>query len=245
MKKVLDVLGAVAERIVVPTCSVVIVAAGSSTRMGGVDKIMADLSGKPVILRSVEAFQKHGAIQEIVVVTREDLRETIEKLLQDNGMTKVVAVVTGGSTRAESVSKGMDCCRKKAGLIAIHDGARPLVTQEIITNTIANAAKTKAAVPGIPVKDTVRIVKGGVGVDTPDRATLYAMQTPQIFDADLIRAATLNAMQKKAAVTDDCSAVELMGMRVSIVDGAEENLKITTRLDMAIANVLARKRDAE
>ncbi len=245
MKKVLDVIGAVAERMIVPTCSVVIVAAGSSTRMGGVDKIMAELSGKPVILRSVEAFQQHSAIQEIVVVTREDLREKIEKLLQDSGMTKVVAVVNGGSTRAESVSKGMDCCSKKAGLIAIHDGARPLVTQEIITNTIAKAAKTKAAVPAIPVKDTVRIVKGGVGVDTPDRATLYAMQTPQIFDADLIRAATLNAMQKNAAVTDDCSAVELMGMRVSIVDGAEENLKITTRVDMAIADLLIGKRDTE
>ncbi len=245
MKKVLDVLGAVTGRVVVPKCSVVIVAAGSSTRMGGVDKIMADLAGKPVILRSVEAFQKHGAVQEIVVVTREDLCEKIDQILKDNGMKKVKAVVPGGSTRAESVSKGMNCCSQKAGLIAIHDGARPLVTQEIITAAIAKAAKAKTAVPAIPVKDTIRIVEGGVGVSTPDRSSLYAMQTPQIFDAALIRAATLNAMKKNANVTDDCSAVELMGMRVSIVEGSEENLKITTRMDMAIAAALARKRDAE
>lgn len=245
MKQVLNVLGAVAERIVPQRCAVVIVAAGSATRMGGVDKIMAELEGKPVILRSVEAFQQHDAIQEIIVVTREDLREPIKTMLRQHGMTKVTAVVTGGSSRAESVSKGLASCGKKVKLIAIHDGARPLVTQKIITDTIAKAAKTKAAVPAIPVRDTIRVVRDGIGVDTPERATLYAMQTPQIFDADLIRAATVQAMQNHANLTDDCSAVEQMGMRVSIVDGAEENLKLTTRLDMDIARALLRKEDTE
>ena len=95
------------------------------------------------------------------------------------------------------------------------------------------------------MRDTIRVVNGGVGVSTPERASLYAMQTPQVFDADLIRAATVNVIQKKVEVTDDCAAVELMGMKVNIVPGSEENLKVTTRLDLAIVNALARRSDAK
>lgn len=245
MGKALKILGAITGKVIVPKCSAVIVAAGSSTRMGGVDKIVTDISGKPMILRTVEAFQKNAGIAEIIVVTREDLKVQIEELLKTAGMTKVVQVVSGGKTRAESVNKGLNWCDKKCGLIAIHDGARPLVSQDIISETIAMAAKTGAAVPGIPVRDTIRVVNGGVGVSTPERSKLYAMQTPQIFDADLIRAATVNVIQKKVEVTDDCAAVELMGMKVNVVPGSEENLKVTTRLDLAIVNALARRSDAK
>lgn len=243
--KALNILGALTGKVALPKCSAVIVAAGSSTRMGGVDKIVTEIAGKPMILRTAEAFQKNPAVQEIVVVTREDLRQRVEEILREGGMTKVTAVVVGGSTRAESVNKGLNWCDKKSKLIAIHDGARPLVSQEIITTAITMAAKTGAAVPAMPVRDTIRVIEGGVGVSTPDRAKLYAMQTPQVFDADLIRAATLNAIRKKIEVTDDCAAVEQMGMKVNIVAGAEENLKVTTRLDLALVNALARRSDGQ
>ena len=243
--KALNILGALTGKVILPRCSAVIVAAGSSTRMGGVDKIVTEIAGKPMILRTAEAFQKNPAVQEIVVVTREDLRQRVEEILREGGMTKVTAVVVGGSTRAESVNKGLNWCDKKSKLIAIHDGARPLVSQEIITTAITMAAKTGAAVPAMPVRDTIRVIEGGVGVSTPDRAKLYAMQTPQVFDADLIRAATINAIRKKIEVTDDCAAVEQIGMKVNIVAGAEENLKVTTRLDLALVNALARRSDGQ
>ena len=172
------------------------------------------------------------------------LREQVEEILRAGGITKLTAVVNGGQTRAESVQKGINWCSKKVGLIAVHDGARPLVSQRIITETIYLAAKTGAAAPAVPVRDTIRVVEGGLGVETPERTKLYAMQTPQIFDADLLRAATLNAMQKKLPVTDDCAALEAIGAKISITQGAEENLTVTTRLDLAVAEALARRSDA-
>ena len=243
-KKGLDLLGALTGRVIVPRCAAVIVAAGTASRMAGVDKIVADVAGKPMILRSAAAFQACGAVQEIIVVTRDDLREQVEEILRAGGITKLTAVVNGGQTRAESVQKGINWCSKKVGLIAVHDGARPLVSQRIITETIYLAAKTGAAAPAVPVRDTIRVVEGGLGVETPERTKLYAMQTPQIFDADLLRAATLNAMQKKLPVTDDCAALEAIGAKISITQGAEENLKVTTRLDLAVAEALARRSDA-
>ena len=243
-KKGLDLLGALTGRVIVPRCAAVIVAAGTASRMAGVDKIVADVAGKPMILRSAAAFQACGAVQEIIVVTRDDLREQVEESLRAGGITKLTAVVNGGQTRAESVQKGINWCSKKVGLIAVHDGARPLVSQRIITETIYLAAKTGAAAPAVPVRDTIRVVEGGLGVETPERTKLYAMQTPQIFDADLLRAATLNAMQKKLPVTDDCAALEAIGAKINITQGAEENLKVTTRLDLAVAEALARRSDA-
>jgi len=245
MGKTLDILGAITGKIFLPKTSAVIVAAGTASRMGGVDKVVAQLAGKPVILRTAEAFQKNPAVQEIVVVTRKDLREQVEQILKDGGITKLTQVVEGGATRAESVNKGLNWCDKKCKLIAIHDCARPLVSQEIITETITMAAKTGAAVPGVPVRDTIRVVEGGLGVSTPAREKLYAMQTPQVFDADMIRAAMIHAIQKKADITDDVSALELMGAKANVVQGSEENLKITTRLDLAVANALARRNDAQ
>lgn len=245
MGKTLDILSAITGKVFLPKTSAVIVAAGTASRMGGVDKVVTELNGKPVVLRTAEAFQQNSAIHEIIVVTRKDLREQIEAILREGGITKLTVVVEGGSTRAESVNKGLNWCDKKCKLIAIHDCARPLVTQEIITAAITMAAKTGAAVPAIPVRDTVRVVEGGLGVSTPAREKLYAMQTPQVFDADMIRAAMINAIQKKAEITDDAAALELMGAKVNIVPGAEENLKITTRLDLAIANALARRNDAQ
>lgn len=217
-------------------CGAVIVAAGSASRMGGIDKVMAPLGGEPMIARTVRAFQNCDAIAKIVVVTRQDLILPITQLTRD--MDKVVAVVCGGSSRQESVQLGLNALPEEIQLAAIHDGARPLVTWQLIDRVVRAANTYNAAAPAIPVKDTIKVVKGRVVDHTPDRAALFAVQTPQVFDFDLLRGALKKAELDGAAVTDDCSAVERMGMAVKIVDGEERNLKVTTPLDLKIAQLL-------
>ena len=217
-------------------CGAVIVAAGTASRMGGIDKVMAELEGEPMIVRTVRAFQDAIAIREIVIVTRQDLILPIQNLCR--GFDKVTAVVCGGGSRQESVGLGLAALSGKCRLAAIQDGARPLISQAVIDRTVRAAHTYGAAAPAIPVKDTIKVVKGGVVVHTPDRASLNAIQTPQVFDIDLIRGALQKAQQENWAVTDDCSAVELMGMSVKIVEGDERNIKVTTPLDLAIAKLL-------
>lgn len=217
-------------------CGAVIVAAGSASRMGGIDKVMATLGGEPMICRTVRAFQRSEAITEIVIVTREDLICPIAALCAE--MDKVKAVVAGGSSRQESVTLGLNALSKGMKLAAIHDGARPLISGEVIDRTVRAANTYSAAAPAIPVKDTIKVVKGGLVLATPDRSTLQAVQTPQVFDFDLLRGALEKAKQDGAAVTDDCSAVERMGMSIKIVEGEERNLKITTPMDLKIAEML-------
>ena len=217
-------------------CGAVIVAAGTASRMGGIDKVMAQLGGEPMIVRTVRAFQNCDAISEIVIVTREDLILPITNLCSQFG--KVRAVVAGGASRQESVGLGMNALSNKVKLVAIQDGARPLITNAVIDRTVRAAHTYGAAAPAIPVKDTIKVVQGGVVISTPDRATLQAVQTPQVFDFDLLRGALKKAEQDGAAVTDDCSAVELMGMSVKIVEGDERNIKVTTPIDLKIAELL-------
>ena len=218
------------------TCGVVIVAAGSATRMGGIDKVMATLGGEPMIARTVQAFQNCDAISEIVIVTREDLILPITGLCKD--MPKVTAVVAGGKSRQESVHLGLNALSDKVKLAAVHDGARPLITWQVIDRVVRAANTYGAAAPAIPVKDTIKVVEGRVVKNTPDRASLFAVQTPQVFDFDLLRGALRKAELDGAAVTDDCSAVERMGMAVKIVEGDERNLKVTTPMDLKIAELL-------
>lgn len=217
-------------------CGAVIVAAGSASRMGGIDKIMADLGGEPVIRRTVRAFQECDAIKEIVIVTRQDLILPIMDACRD--FSKVQAVVAGGASRQESVSLGLNAFSDKVKLVAIQDGARPLVTWQLIDRVVWAAHSYGAAAPAIPVKDTIKVVTGGVVKETPERKTLQAVQTPQAFDFDLIRGALKKAKLDEVEVTDDCSAVERMGMSVKIVSGDERNLKITTPMDLKIAQLL-------
>lgn len=217
-------------------CGAVIVAAGSASRMGGIDKVMAQLGGEPMICRTARAFQNCDAIAEIVVVTREDLILPIGELLRD--MPKVKAVVAGGKSRQESVSLGLNALNKDMKLVAIHDGARPLISMQVIDRTVRAAHSYGAAAPGIPVKDTIKVAQGGIILETPDRSTLRAIQTPQVFDFDLLRGALKKAEQDGAQLTDDCSAVERMNMHVKIVEGDERNLKVTTPMDLKIAEML-------
>ena len=217
-------------------CGVVIVAAGSASRMGGIDKVMAKLHGEPMIVRTVRAFQEAVAIKEIVIVTRQDLIEPIRKLCKD--YDKVTTVVCGGSSRQESDGQGLAALSNKCKLVAIQDGARPLISQAVIDRTVRAAHTYGAAAPAIPVKDTIKVVKGGIVDHTPDRASLVAIQTPQVFDFALIKSALKKAEPENWAVTDDCSAVELMGMSVKFVEGDERNIKVSTPLVLAIAKLL-------
>lgn len=217
-------------------CGAVIVAAGSASRMGGIDKVMAPLGGIPMVARTAAAFQGCDAIAEIVIVTRPDLIRPISALCA--GMDKVRAVVAGGSSRQESVGLGLNALSKNVELAAIHDGARPLITEAVIDRTVRAANSYGAAAPAVPVKDTIKVVVGGLVEKTPERATLQGVQTPQVFDFDLLRGALKKAREENAAVTDDCSAVERLGMKVKIVEGDERNLKVTTPMDLKIAEML-------
>ena len=189
-----------------------------------------------MILRTVRTFQTCDAIKEIVIVTREDLIVPIMGLCKD--FDKVKAVVRGGSSRQESVAMGLGALSNKVKLVAVQDGARPLITHAVIDRTVRAAHTYSAAAPGIPLKDTIKVVNGGVVKETPDRKTLQAVQTPQVFDLSLLKAALKKAKEDGAEVTDDCSAVERLGMSIKMVEGDERNIKVTTPLDLAIAKLL-------
>ena len=219
-------------------CTAVLVAGGSSSRMGGIDKITASFGGMTVLERSAMALEQNPLIQELVVVTRQEQMEQVSLLLKSRGLSKLTMVVPGGSTRADSVAAGLAAASKKTRLVAIHDGARPLVSQKVITDAVKKAEKTGAAAPAIPVKDTIKAAKDGFVTQTPDRSTLFAVQTPQVFDIDLLRAAHAKARKDGFALTDDCVAVERIGGRVALTPGEERNLKITTPMDLKLAQAL-------
>ena len=217
-------------------CGAVIVAAGTASRMGGIDKVMAPLKGEPMIVHTVRAFQNCDAIREIVIVTREDLLVPVMDLC--HRFDKVQAVIVGGASRQESVERGLDMMSVGTKLVAVQDGARPLTTWQVIDRTVRAANSYGAAAPAVPVKDTIKVVTGGIVKETPDRSTLQAVQTPQVFDLDLLKGALAKARMEDAAVTDDCSAVERLGMSVKIVEGDERNIKVTTPVDLKIAELL-------
>ena len=225
-------------------CVAVIVAAGSAVRMQGIDKSMADLNGQPVILRTLRAFENCDCIHEIVVVTRGDLIEPIQSLCQKAGIAKVQAVICGGTERRDSVLAGLDWAANRAELAAIHDGARPLVPVDVIQEAVTVALRTGAAAPAIPVKDTIKVAKDRVILATPDRNSLQAVQTPQVFDLDLIRGALYKAVKDNIPVTDDCAAVERLGMKIHLTTGSEENIKITTPLDLTLVKAILDRRES-
>ena len=219
-------------------CSAVVVAAGSATRMEGIDKILTTLGDVPVLVHTLRVFQRCPEISEVVVVTREDLLLDVSQVCKAFALDKVTKVVVGGSQRALSVLAGLRETRQESDLIAIHDGARPLVTDEILQETVARAAVTGAAAPAIPVTDTIKRVEEGFAVDTVDRSTLFAVQTPQIFQADLIRAAVQQSVEENLTLTDECAAVERLGMKVAMTRGSRENIKITTPFDLLLGEAI-------
>ena len=227
---------------VVPKCSAVIVAAGSSVRMG-FDKLLAQLGSAPVLLRTLRAFEECEQVTEIVVVTKMDRVSDIADLCARNGITKVSKVVAGGKTRMESSLIGVSAVRSSAKLIAIHDAARPLVSEALIKRTVLAAAEHKAAVPVIPSTDTLKVVgKDDLVVGTVDRETTYRVQTPQVFDSILIKGALSKAVDSGMVLSDDSSAMEMTGFKTFAVAGEEDNIKITTPRDLIIAEAILRNR---
>ena len=206
-----------------PFCSVVVVAAGQASRMEGIDKILCPMGGEAIVLHAIAPFQASDLVDEIVIVTRPDLILPITDLTRS--MPKVKAVVAGGSSRQESVNLGLNALSDKVKLVAVQDGARPLISMEVIDRTVRAAHTYGAAAPAVPVTDTVKVAdENGLVTATPDRSKLFAVQTPQVFDAQLLRAALQAAKENGAAVTDDCSAVEMLGKNVYLTDGSYENI---------------------
>ena len=204
----------------------------------GQDKVLLPLDGVPVIIRTLRALDNCPLIDEIVVVTREDLIVPISGLCRDAALSKVRKVVRGGETRTQSVLAGVEELSRSIELAAIHDGARPLVSQKVLEEVIRRAAQCGAAAPAVPVKDTVKVARDGLVESTPDRSVLYAVQTPQVFQRDLIRGTLTKALEADAALTDDCSAVERLGIGVALTQGDYCNLKLTTPEDVAMAEAL-------
>ena len=212
----------------------VIAAAGSSSRMGGRDKLAEPLDGIPVILRTLAAVEAVPEIREIVVVTREDRVEEYRRLLGQ--CSRLRAVVPGGSTRQESVRNGVRALSPDCTLAAIHDGARPLVTPEVFARCIEAARNCGAATAAVPVKDTIKLAdEAGRVLDTPDRSRLWAVQTPQIFDRERYLRAAEEVERRGLSCTDDCQLFEAMGWEVQLVMGDYRNLKLTTPEDFLAA----------
>lgn len=220
----------------------VILGAGNGTRMGiDKSKLLLDLCGKTVIERSVEAFLNLAVIDEIIVVCRECDVEEFSRLLPD----EEVSFVIGGTTRQESVRNAVETI-DECDYIIIHDGARPLVSQNTILKTLDEAQISQAAATGVYVKDTIKVIDKDLNiVDTPERSSLVSIQTPQIFDFSVYKKALEKATEQKKDFTDDCRLVENLGLQVKTVIGEYENLKITTKSDVILAEALIKAREGK
>ena len=223
------------------TCSVVVVAAGSSQRMGQ-DKLYLDLEGMPVLARTLRVFDACECVNEVVLVAREDKVEQAAELCRAYGIKKVEKVIIGGATRTASVLAGVSSIARDAKLVLVHDGARPLVTEEIIRDAMHTAALYQCAAPAIPVTDTIKETDQDVVVRTPERSRLAAIQTPQAFVPEILKAALTAAIRDGKEYTDDCAAVEALGVKVHLSKGSPENIKITRPLDIELAGSILRNR---
>ncbi len=225
-------------------CTVVVVAAGNSTRMGQ-DKILLPLCGVPILARTLKTLNNCRAVDEIIVVTRREKLQEVGCIRETNALEKLKKIVIGGATRTESALAGVSEADRRAKIICIHDAVRPFVTDEIIEDVVHYAVLYQAAAPALPVKDTIKRARAGVVQETPDRNELFAVQTPQAFQADIIKAALTKAVTENRSYSDDCAAVEALGVRTWLSKGNEENIKITTPADLCVAETILRERGAE
>lgn len=219
--------------------SAVIVAAGSATRMQGVDKQRYKLLNRPVLLYSLDAFSQCSTVKELVVVCKQEDASDYQALLEQQNYPIPFHIVCGGKQRQDSVFAGVRACSSQTTHYAIHDGARPLITPDQINQCIALAEQNKAAAVGVAVKDTIKIVNQQEQIlSTPDRNTLRAIQTPQIFQKQLYLQAMQQAVSSQQQYTDDCQLVESIGHPVWVSQGNYSNLKITTPDDLVLVKAL-------
>ncbi|MDD2361661.1 MAG: 2-C-methyl-D-erythritol 4-phosphate cytidylyltransferase [Oscillospiraceae bacterium] len=214
----------------------IIVAAGNSSRMGETHKQLLQLGGVPVIARTVSAFQKTENVHKIVIVARQEDMSVFSDICRKYKFDKVLAVVCGGSTRQQSVSNGVDAIGDSADYYAIHDGARPLITPETIDMVVECSWKYGGAAAAVPVKDTIKISDDNRFIlGTPDRSSLWNVQTPQVFERKIFEQALKNASVNGNDFTDDCQLVEAIGHKIYLVKSEYDNIKITTPEDIILA----------
>lgn len=220
----------------------IITAAGKGTRMNSdINKQYIEIAGIPVLARTVSAFQQCDGIDDIIiVVNEEDINFCRHNIVEQYSLTKVKSLVSGGTERQNSVYKGLCAASKDCGIVLIHDGARPFVTCENITACIDGAIKYGACGIGVRLKDTVKISDpDGFVAATPDRSTLWSIQTPQVFAYDIIMDAHNKAIENNYIGTDDMVLVEKLGIPVKIIEGSYQNIKITTPEDLIIGESIA------
>ena len=222
--------------------STVIACGGNSSRMGGVNKILLHLGESTVIGHTMLAFERCESVTEIVVVARETDIPAIQAEAEKLGITKLKECVPGGATRQESVFNGVRRLSPEAELIAVHDGARPLIRSEFIEKAAKDASVFGGAAVGVPVKDTIKTVDDGLIIDTPPRNKLYITQTPQIFKRRLYLEGIDFALEHGLDFTDDCQLVEAIGGKIYMTEGDYTNIKITTPEDIELVETLLRCR---
>lgn len=227
---------------------VIIVAAGSASRMGGVNKILAPLGGKPTICHTISAFNNNPLVSDIVLVTRNDMILDLQKIADEYGFLKVTDIIEGGSCREESVKNGVERLMKNSKIktLLIHDGARPLISQDVIASVVNAVDEFSAVVPAVPVKDTIKKV-GAMGKveQTVDRENLVNIQTPQGFEVETFKIALDKAGEDLSHFTDDASIVEAAEIPVYIVTGDYRNIKITTPEDITLAEAYLKAAEGE
>lgn len=218
----------------------IVLAGGKSHRMGsGVDKAFVTLGSKPVLAHSLQAFEDCADIDHVILVARRDRMEPAGAMIQVFGFAKVKNIVMGGHTRQQSVCNGLTEVDEAATIVAVHDGARPCVTPALISRTVQVAKRYGSGVAAAKITDTVKEVgRGSVVARSLDRSRLWAMQTPQTFRAKWLREAFARVAKKGAKVTDEASAVELLGKDVRLVPSTWANIKITEPDDLPLALVL-------
>lgn len=230
-----------------PHCCAVVVAAGNSTRMAlGFSKQFVSLCGVPAIVHTLSAFDAAELIQCTVVVCRKEDIDQIQHEIQEYKIQKVTAITEGGMTRQQSVAAGISAAPDDAAYFAIHDGARALITPEEINVSVEDAFECGASALAVPVKDTIKIVgKNNYIVSTPERSTMWAVQTPQVFERGLYLRAMKQADKDGGDYTDDCQLVEHIGVKVHLCMGTYKNIKLTTVEDLEIAQAVLKSREVQ
>lgn len=224
--------------------SVIIAAAGSGRRMGLTEKKQfLDLLGSPILVRTLNVFNVHPLIDEIIVVTNSEDIDKVQAMSQSYKLNKVTSIVSGGERRQDSINNALSEVRGE--IVLIHDAARPFVTPKIIEENIKSIDHFKGVVTGVPVKDTIKYVENGLVKETLNRQKLLSVQTPQTFRSHILKEAYGHMDSHQLSVTDDSSLLEMMGYDIGVVEGSYENIKITTIEDLRIAEEIIRSKACE
>ena len=228
--------------------SAVILCAGSSTRFSTTkeSKQMVEVLGKSVIVRTIEAFENSHAIREIILVVRKEDTADYNRLICEHNFKKISCIVVGGDTRQISAMRGFKHVSEKSTYVAFHDGARCLITPDLIDMVVKTARTTKAATAATHMSDTVKVAdENGIILKTVDREHMWTVQTPQVFDKELYRVCIENAITNGIVATDDCMLAEYAGLSIKLVETGKDNIKITYAEDIALAEHILLKRNGE